>query len=272
VPNKYVQVDARGTRIATYVHHAGPTTLPEQPPGLAQGEVVLCLHGEGGNGHLFAGLIDGLAAAHSPIAFDQPGHGRSAGLDSLGSIDAMAGFTRTFAAGLGLRPAVLLGHSMGALVALQCALDEPEQVRALVLCAPGAGLAHSEADLEQATRVSHGKQRRAFDPGLWAKGTSPDLMRAGFFEDMKTDPRARLGDLQACRDWRGLERLADLRVPCLLLEGAAERPAARDAADEIAARLGDGRRERVAGAGHMLPLEAPVAVAALVSAFLGDLP
>lgn len=271
MPNKYVQVGARGTQIATFVHHTGRTTLPERPPDLAQGEVVLCLHGEGGNGHVFEGLLGAIAGEHSPLAFDQPGHGRSGGLDSLGSIEAMADFTWDFAAQLGLRPAVLLGHSMGALVALQCALAAPDRVRALVLCAPGASLAYSDADLEQTVRVSEGKQRRPFDAGLYAPGASPDLMRAGFFEDMKTDPRARLGDLRACRDWRGLDRIASLRVTSLLLEGEFERPAARSGTDAIAARLTGARRERIAGSGPLLPIEAPAALAAAVIGFLGEL-
>ena len=250
MPNKYVQVGARGTQIATFVHHTGRTTLPERPPDLARGEVVLCLHGEGGNGHVFRGR---------------------AGRRRAGSIEAMADFTWDLAARLGLRPAVLLGHSMGALVALQCALDAPDRVRALVLCAPGASLAYSDADLEQAVRVSEGKQRRPFDAGLYAPGASPDLMRAGFFEDMKTDPRARLGDLRACRDWRGLDRIASLRVASLLLEGEFERAAARSGADAVAARLPGARHERIAGSGPMLPLEAPAALAAAVTGFLGEL-
>ena len=48
------------------------------------------MHDVAGNGNVFAGVLDALADAHRPIAFDLPAHGRSGGLDSLGAIDAMA--------------------------------------------------------------------------------------------------------------------------------------------------------------------------------------
>ena len=73
MPHKYASVEG----VATFVHHAGPTTLPEVVPDLSRGEVVLCLHASGGNGAVFADLLQALAADHSPLAIDFPGHGRS---------------------------------------------------------------------------------------------------------------------------------------------------------------------------------------------------
>ena len=88
VPEKYLHIDG----VATLLHHTGPTCLPEETPDLSRGDPVLCLHGAGGNGAVFAQLLAALEAAHSPLAFDQPGHGRSGGLDSLGSIERMGAF------------------------------------------------------------------------------------------------------------------------------------------------------------------------------------
>ena len=85
MPKKYVTVDG----VATLVHHRGPTTLPGTPPSTDAGTTVICCHDAGTDGNQFADLMDELVPEHSPMAYDQPGHGRSAGLDSLGSIDAM---------------------------------------------------------------------------------------------------------------------------------------------------------------------------------------
>ena len=55
------------------------------------------MHDVAGNGPVFAGVLDALAGGHRPIAFDLPAHGRSAGLDSLGAVDAMAAHTKELA-------------------------------------------------------------------------------------------------------------------------------------------------------------------------------
>ena len=73
MPNKYFAIDG----IATYFHHLGPTTLPEELPDLSRGEALLYLHGAGGNGSFVLPLAERLAERHSPITFDFPGHARS---------------------------------------------------------------------------------------------------------------------------------------------------------------------------------------------------
>jgi pimeloyl-ACP methyl ester carboxylesterase len=164
VPNKYFQIEG----VATYVYHEGSTTLPEEPPSQEAGEVVLCLHGEGGNGAQFGGLLPAVAVAHSPLGFDQPGHHRSGELDSLGDIGRLAEFTGSFTDQLGLRPHVVLGHAMGAAIALRHALERPNDVRALVLCSAGDLLPISDGNLETFRLISEGKRRREFNPKLYS--------------------------------------------------------------------------------------------------------
>src|SRR5262249_46529024 len=146
--------------VAVHVHHVGRTSLPEAPPDLSRGETIVCLHGSGGNGAVFAGVLQELAAAPSPLAIDLPGHGRSRGLDSLGSLERMAAFVGAFLDEWGIARAVLLGHSLGGAVALRLALDRPAAVRALVLCASAPRFAAPA--LETIERVVAGKERRPF--------------------------------------------------------------------------------------------------------------
>jgi pimeloyl-ACP methyl ester carboxylesterase len=267
VPHKHFTIDG----IATFVHHLGPTTLPDVVPDLSLGELVLCLHGAGGSGGAFAPLLEKLAARHSPLAFDQPGHGRSGGLDSLGSIERMRDFLRAFVEKLALRRPVLLGHSMGGAVALAYALAHPGEVRALVLVGSGARGKIPEALIAALRQVVAGKARREFTRDAFSPATSPEVVRQGIMEDLKTDPRVGLGDLLALQGWSALERLGELRVPTLVAVGEDELERIRAGSDALASGIPGARKVVIPKAGHMLPLEQPQALAESIDDFLAGL-
>ena len=210
VPQKYVSVDS----VATLVHHRGATTLPGQPPDTSKGSVVLCLHGAGGNGNEFSGVLDALAGEHSPLACDQQGHGRSAGLDSLGGVEAMAKHARLLADSIGLHAPVLVGDGLGAAVALEAAIADPAWPSALVLC--GGATAHFEVSddlLNQTRRIAGGKARREFDQTGYAPETPREVYQKAFAEWVKTDPRVMVGDLVAQQSWDGRGRLGGVSCP-----------------------------------------------------------
>lgn len=267
MPQKYVSIDG----VATFLRHTGATTLPDTPPATSQGEVVLCLHGTGGNAGDFGALLDVLGQSHSPIAFDQPGHGRSGMLDSLGAVDRMRDFTRALVDKLGLRPAVLVGHSLGGAVALDYALEFPDAVRGIVVLSGGAGFTFPDDFLANAKLVTEGKRRRDFDPTAFSKETAPEVMRKAFMAGMKTDPRATYGDLLACADWDREADLTRIEAPTLVLHGDAERDEVVARADRLVERLPNARKAVVPKAGRMLLYEQPEAVAAEIATFLEGL-
>jgi pimeloyl-ACP methyl ester carboxylesterase len=256
--------------VATFVHHVGRTTLPEVVPDLSRGETVLCLHASGGNGGGFAALLAALEPEHSPLAIDLPGHGRSGGLDSLASIEAMAGFVGAFLDKWGIARAVLLGHSMGGAVALRLALERPGLVRGLVLCASAPRFAGTAVPV--VTRVVEGKERRPFFRDAYSPKAPPEVLRRGFLEDLKTDPRALLGDLLACRAFDVRAELPRVAAPTLVVVGEDEEPAMRAGSEQLASGIRGATLCRIPDAGHMLPLEQPAALAGAVSEFLRALP
>ncbi len=268
VPVQYTYVD--GAPI--YLRHAGPTTLPGVLPPLVRGYPVLCLHGSGGNSGYHSDLIEALAANHSPLAFDQPGHGRSGGLDSLGSVERMALLTRALVQKLGISRPVLLGHSLGGAVALRYALDSPDELRAIVLCGSAARFGTAPEMVEGVRRVTQGRERRAFLRDAFSPKTSDEVVRRGWREDMKTDPRVILGDLLAAQAWDVTAELGAVRVPTLVLVGEDEHPRLKAQAELLSREIPGARMRTFPEAGHALPLEQPHAVAEAVSEFLGGLP
>jgi pimeloyl-ACP methyl ester carboxylesterase len=263
MPYKYISV----AEVATYVRHTGRTMLPGDPPDLSQGETLLLLHGAGGNQGVYDGVFDRLGDRHSAVAFDQPGHGRSGSLDSLGNIDAMAKFTRELVGALGIVKPVVLGHSMGGAVAMQYALTYPDALKALVISASA-----TRFDGIDATRlVAEGKARRPFVREMYAHDTKPEIMQRGFMEDLKTDPRAQLGDYIACRDWSGDHEIEAIAVPTLVVRGEHEYEASMSSCDELVRRIDGARLVVIPGAGHKLPIEQPEALTEAVVRFLAEI-
>jgi 3-oxoadipate enol-lactonase len=100
---------------------------------------------------LFTGLPDALAGEFRVTAYDFRGHGASDVTPAGYTSAAMADDYRRLHAALGLGPALLVGHSFGAVVATHAAVLHPSTVRGLVLSDPYfPGLGHVEPHLGQA--------------------------------------------------------------------------------------------------------------------------
>jgi len=115
------------------------------------------------------------------VAFDLTGHGASAPLPPGANTTTLAAEVLTSARALELRPPLsLVGHSLGGLVALQAALNEPAVIGTVTLLdvAPGPLAAHGEVDalLEIVLRMpdtfASRKQARA---RMAEAGLKPDL-------------------------------------------------------------------------------------------------
>jgi pimeloyl-ACP methyl ester carboxylesterase len=101
-----------------------------------EGPPVVLFHGNAVTAEDFqtSGVLDLLARRHRVIAFDRPGFGYSdRPHGSAWSARAQADLLKAAFVVLGIDHAVVLGHSLGASVALALALNHPQEVRGLVL-------------------------------------------------------------------------------------------------------------------------------------------
>lgn len=122
-------------------HICGPVAVLERP---GDGLPLVALHGIGSNASGFATLLPHLPAGQRVIAWDAPGYGGSAPLAGDWPVaDDYAGALAGLLDRLGIERAVILGHSLGTLMAAAFARRWPERVAALVLasCASGHGVA-----------------------------------------------------------------------------------------------------------------------------------
>jgi pimeloyl-ACP methyl ester carboxylesterase len=267
----------------------GPEASPSFPP-------VFLLHGWLDTGETFQFMVDALQGERPLVALDWRGFGRSQWShdgywfpDYLGDLDALLDQLSPNA------PVCLLGHSMGGNIACSYAGIRPDRVRCVVNL-EGFGLARTSPEqapgrmrkwLDQLKSRSLRKNYASFEelagiiqfryprfsPGQAAfVATSWGKLDDGGRVRLAGDPRHhwvnpilyKREDAEAC--WR------QLRAPLLMLVGEKSDFMAKLGADGTAAAF----REifphieiaRVAGAGHMLHIERPDLVAALIEPFL----
>jgi pyruvate dehydrogenase E2 component (dihydrolipoamide acetyltransferase) len=100
------------------------------------GDVILLVHGYGGDRNSWLFLQEPLAARYRVYALDLPGHGASAKDIGEGTLDVLAGAVTGVLDALGAGRAHLVGHSLGAAAVLAAAARDPGRIASLTLIAP----------------------------------------------------------------------------------------------------------------------------------------
>jgi pimeloyl-ACP methyl ester carboxylesterase len=197
------------------------------------------------------------------LAVDLPAHGRSPGR-ARATIEAMADWIAAFVDAAGLERASLVGHSMGSLVALQCALAHPQRVEKLALVGTSFPMPVGEAFLAAA----HDDDPAGLDmEAVWGHSRNAMLATSAvpganlLGASRSLNGRARAGvlhtDLAACHAWQvSQEGLARLALPMLVVAGRRDQMTPFKAAQAAAAML-PGARFAALDAGHSMMSEAP---------------
>jgi 3-oxoadipate enol-lactonase len=244
---------------------------------------VLLLHGIGGGAAIWGegpGSTPAvLAAAGWPAqALDFPGYG---GRDGVPTMAAMADAVLTALDALDAERGVLVGHSMGGMVAQEVAARAPGRVQALVLLCTSAAFGPPGGDW-QARFVA--ERLAPLEAGLGMAGMAVRLVPGlvGPVADAAAVARAqavmaRVPEasyrvaLQAIAHFDRRADLARLHVPTLLLAGEHDRTAPPAVMQRMAERIESSRFAVLAGAGHIANVEAPEAFHAALMEFLREL-
>ena len=233
---------------------------------LEQGKpTVVFVHGAGLD-HSWWGLQSRYFGYHgyNVLALDLPGHGRSEG-PALATIEELADWVFAFLDELKIEKASIVGHSMGSLVALECAARYPERVERIALVATAYPMKVSEGFLDAARR----NDPSAYDmetiwghapqvpfggnpnPGMWMYGDT--LARLS-----RLAPGVLYSGLKACNAYAaGLESAAKVTCPVLFVLGARDMMTPPRAAQALQEALKNAKSVRVANSGHSLMAEAP---------------
>lgn len=209
-------------------------------------------------------VIDGIAARHHVITFNNRGIGASNG-SPANSVEQMANDAITFIKAMGLEKVDLLGFSLGGMVAQDLVLKEPQLVRKMVLA--GTGPAGGEG-ISTVAGVTFLDIFRGFFTGQDAKQflfftRTPSGVEAGkaFLarlqertenRDKEISVSAFLAQLEALRAW-GQKAPADLSVirqPVLVVNGDDDRMVPTANTRDLAKRLPNSQLIIYQDAGH----------------------
>lgn len=213
----------------------------------------------------------------SVLAIDLPGHGRSDG-EPRAAIAGLSDWLVALLDAVGAEKAAFVGHSMGALAALETAARYPARVSALALLGAtpeipvhGDLLDAAEADDQMAVDLivswAHGRRTHKggnIAPGIWLMGGGGRLLERGA-------PGVLGIDLKACNDYAdGLDAAAKVECPTLLLLGEADRMTPARNAGPLEEAIANCRKVILPEAGHMMSVEAPRETLKALHQFIED--
>jgi len=263
----------------------GETEFQHRPG--TDGPCVVMLHGIGSNMASFDRLTEQLPQSWGVLAWNAPGYGRSMPLEAPAPCAAdYAARLATLFDDLGIRRAVLMGHSLGTLMAVAFAAAHPERVIGLVLaaCAQGHGLARgvlgdkARARLDDLARLGPQAFAEARAPRLLhAPETKPALVAEATQAMAAINPAgyAQAVHMLAGGDLSGAA--AAVALPSLVVVGAHDHitpPEQSRAVHRALKATAPGQRHDylcVPEAGHLVHQEAPEAVAAQIRQFVSAL-
>ena len=244
------------------------------------GPCVLALHGLGGGAYFFGGFARRLQPSYRVLSVDLPGTGRSAA-EGPPSIDNWIDRLGRLIDEQRAAPVVLLGHSMGTIVALRAYAAWPDRIKALVFV---GGLPRARPVNRERLSARLAALEGARDLAGWGPSVSPGVFSpatlAGqpelvalferLFEAQSLD--AYVAWTRALLDADATHLVGSVRVPCLAVTGADDQYAPPDAMAAFVQGLPHQTRLEVIGAcGHLPFLEQPEAFARVIDSFLRGL-
>lgn len=249
---------------------------------MGDGPALVFLHGVGGNQDSFDDQLRAFSPAWRAVAWDMPGYGKSPLPRGGVTWEGLAAALAALLDDLGAARAVIVGHSMGGMVAQEMAARHPERLAALVLYATTSAFGGGDGSFTKQFLASRlAPLDRGLAPadiaedvvrGMIAPGAPPEALRRAMATMAAVTPagyRASLECLVTFDRRADLERIA---CPTLLLSASADTLAPAKTMARMAERVPGSRLACLDGLGHLAHLEAPERFNAALADFLGTLP
>jgi pimeloyl-ACP methyl ester carboxylesterase len=242
------------------------------------GHPLVLIHGVGMRKAVWAPQIAELSARYRVVTYDMWGHGGSdlppAGVELGAYAEQLAGLLRH----LDMDEAHIVGHSMGALVALEFALGQPRRTSSLAAlnAVYERSAVQSAAVRRRAAQLGRGDASANLDATMerWFGSPVDSAMRGAaaeirrFLCEADLMGYARTYELFARADRAHSSRLAGLQCRALFMTGELDENSLPEMSRRMAAAAPHGRAEVVPGARHMMTVTAAAEVNRRLASFL----
>jgi 3-oxoadipate enol-lactonase len=240
------------------------------------GDPILLIMGHAYGADMWHRTAPDLAASYRVIRFDNRGVGRSSDPPGPYPVRQMAEDALAVLDAAGAASAHVYGLSLGGAIALQLALDHPGRVRSLIL---GCTAASAEGVSRGAllTRVRSLLPAAALNRMAWKLLYGPGTPTGRRAEDQqivrrtRSSGRGRRGQLAGAAGFDVTGRLAEIRVPTLVLHGARDRIVPAGSAQRLADGIAGARLVMFPDAGHVYTTDVPQAGNQEVLSFLAGI-
>jgi pimeloyl-ACP methyl ester carboxylesterase len=231
--------------------HERVTVVAES--GIRSGPSFILLHGIGMGRRYWGALTDTLGMHGRVYALDLPGFGDApepeTPLDMRQSGDLIAELVE----GLGIVNPVLVGHSMGAQVAVEAAARNPKLFERVVLISPTVNPEERGARIQALRLVQD----------IW--GTQPRVLGYGVVYYLKAGPRWYFKTLRTMMDHQVEVTLPLVQADTLVIRGTEDLLCPKDWVDRIVATIPRSRLVQVPGTGHDVMMTNGITVGSLVA-------
>lgn len=232
---------------------------------------MVFVHGWTCDHSYFLPQLEHFEVGHRVVGVDLRGHGASDAPEGEYAMATLADDVAWICGELDLRGAVVVGHSMGAVVGVQLVASHPGLASALVLVDPATIGPPNEAAVAFADGLAGprgAELRRSFVEGRLFLDTDDRAVRARIVAEMlRSDGRVAAACMRGLGAWDGSTALGAVGIPTLVIH--AERP--MNEPELLAAMCPGLVNVHTPGVGHFNQLLAPAEVNRVIEHFLGEL-